>query len=202
MEMGKKKRQPPQKPTGTTGAVTFGGGEPPTFTPVKFPLAKREIEQLVIQAAFRASRDTGVNLRTLYQLTAEPRFNPDENDWDILLPTARGEHHLDLMEAAPLNDLGRSYDKLPHSFVQGDRADAIFAEILPKSDEYGVSPCSVIHLMIYSTDFRLHLPSGVLDLLGFRALQRRHVFASIVYLGIYDESDHELKLVYPRPAAP
>jgi hypothetical protein len=112
--MGKKKRQPPQKPTGTTGAVTFGGGEP-TFTPVKFPLAKREIEQLVMQVAFRASRDTGVNLRTLYQLTAEPRFNPDENDWDILLPTARGEQHLDLMEAAPLNALGR--DGLPPSLA-------------------------------------------------------------------------------------
>jgi hypothetical protein len=180
--VSKPKRGKPRKPTGRSGAVALGGGQPSTFAPTTWPDSKREIERLVVERSF-ASGIRGADLRKLYRLVAEPQINPEENGFDVMLTTEAGEQYLELTEAAPLRGAGGSYDKAATSYIQGERADAVFAELLKKSTGYGGFSRSVVHLLVYSTDFRFFLDRDVLDLLAYRALGGELCFASIVYYG-------------------
>src|SRR5262249_28981471 len=129
----------------------------------------------------RAGPSAGVNLWSLYQLQGDPLQNPREDDFDYILNTNRGTEFLDLMEVAPLNELGGTYDKVGLSYLHGERAEAIYAGILRKAQKYGRTHRSRIHLLLYATDWRLRICGGVLDLLSFWAAREDHPFETIVY---------------------
>jgi hypothetical protein len=180
--------------------VILGGGKPPSFAQTTWPDSKRAIERFVVERSFgRGIR--GPDLRKLYRLVAEPRINPEENGFDVILTTEAGEQYLELVEVAPLHRAGGSYDNAPISYFQGGRADVIFGEFLKKSTGYGTSPRATVHLLVYSTDFRFFLEPEVLDLLAYRALRGELCFASIVYYERYSDDDERLELIYPRSAS-
>jgi hypothetical protein len=192
--MAKKPRRTPRKPTGTLGGVVFGGGRTAEFKEVQFPENKREIESQIFNEALKASASVSPNFWEFYGLTAAPIQNRDEDGFDYILHTKTGEQYLDLAEAAPLAKLGGTYDAVGLSYRNGERADVVYDVIAGKVAKYGVKPRSPIHLLLYTTDFRLSLDSGVLDIVGYRASRQPHSFRSIVYF----EPPRDLQVVYPR----
>lgn len=190
---------PSRKPTGTLGAVTFGSeGRMPAFNAVQFPPIKEEIETFVLNAALRQMRKNG---QQCYDLIAEPVQNP-QNSFDFTLLTSSGEQYLDLMEVAPLEHIQGSYDNAPHSYNHGGFADAVWGKVDAKSKKYGSSPRAVIHLLLYSTDWRFRIAEEVITLLAYWCICRTHCFKTIVYYiphnQIQEEIQGELKLIYPR----
>jgi hypothetical protein len=167
---------------------------------VQFPATKPPIERQVFEAARKASESVGPNFWEFYGLTAEPVQNPDEQGPDYILQTKTGEQYLDLAEAAPLTELGGTYDALGLSYVNGERADLVYDEVIAgKVARYGENRRDAIHLLLYATDFRLSLSSEVLDVLGYRASRHPHGFPSIVYFDLDGTGKGELHVIYPRP---
>lgn len=201
--MGKKPRRTPRKPTGKLGSLVLGGGRPAEFQAVQFPETKPPIERQIFEAARKASESAGPNFWDFYGLTKEPSQNPDENGPDYILQTKTGRQYLDLAEVAPLDKLGGTYDALGLSYVNGERADLVYDEVIASKDMgYGLNRRDAIHLMLYATDFRLSLSPGVLDLLGYRASREPHGFPSIVYFDLEGRMGKgELHVIYPRPPA-
>jgi hypothetical protein len=195
--MSKRPRKTPKKPSGTTGLVAFGDTNPPRFVPVTFSTEKTEIERQVLESALLASKRGNLDLYSFYHLTGEPVKN-EENDFDYWLPTMTGEEQLDLEEVAPLERLGRSYNAVELAYLHGERADAIYSLIRKKVRHYGPNPTSVIHLMLYATDWRLHICTGVLGLLSYWLLRDQHWFKSVVYFAPEAEGSGELEVVFPR----
>jgi hypothetical protein len=194
-----RKQRPSRKPSGLSGGILVGGGQKSEFRPVTWPEGKAGIERMVVDRSFAASGVRGPGLRELYRLVAEPRTNPEQNGFDVLLATETGEQYLDLTEVAPLRGMGGSYGKAPTYYIAGELADLIFAELLEKSKGYGPSPRHVIHLLMYSTDFRFHLGNEVLDLIACRASRGELCFASIIYYAAVSDDDDHLELVHPHP---
>jgi hypothetical protein len=190
-------RKKPKKPTGVAGPTLIDlGKRVNSFNPLVFPPTKPEIEKLVLHAALASNR----RLREHYGIVGEPK-QVREQDYDFTLPTATGETYLDLMEFAPLRKTGRSYDRVPRSYMAGDRADAIWDEVTQKSEWYGRPPLSGIHLMLYSTDFRLYAYGPVADLLVHLSHRLEHCFRSIVYTTPFTEASAQVAYLFPLPEA-
>jgi hypothetical protein len=196
--MSKRRRKTPKKPSGTSGLVAFGDAFPPRYVPVTFPTEKLEIERQVLESALLASKHGGLDLYSFYRLAGKPVQYEAENNFDYMLPTATGQEQLDLEEVAPLERLGRSYDAVELAYLHGERADAIYSLIRKKVQGYGPNPSSVIHLMLYATDWRLHICTGVLDLLSYWLLRDEHWFKSVVYFAPEAEGSGELEVIFPR----
>src|SRR5689334_10540256 len=134
-----------KKPTGTTWSHISGQQEISTHG---FPPSKAEIEQRIVNLMMKITREEKLNP---YNLVADPIQNEEDN-FDFTLPTSSGHHFLDLMEIAPLDVMGCSYDSAPSSYVAGELSDLILGKILAKSKNYGSSPKAQIHLLLYATD--------------------------------------------------
>jgi hypothetical protein len=141
------------------------------------------------------------NGQQCYDLIAEPVQNP-QNSFDFTLSTSSGEQYLDLMEVAPLEHIQGSYANAPHSYNHGWFADAVLEKVDAKSKKYGPSPRAVIHLLLYSTDWRFRIAEEVITLLAYWCICRTPCFKTIVYYilhnQIQEEIQGELKLIYPR----
>ncbi len=192
--MAKKPNRPHRKPTGKLGSLVIGVGRTAEFQAVQFPETKPPIERQIFEAALKASESVSPNFWEFYGLTAAP-VQDDENGFDYILETKTGRQYLDLAEAAPLAKLGGTYDALGLSYLNGERADLVYEVIAGKVAKYGVNPGSPLHLLLYTTDFRLSLDPGVLDLVRYRASRQPHGFRSIVYF----EQPRDLQVIYPRP---
>jgi hypothetical protein len=198
--MEKEPKRTHRKPTGKLGSLVIGVGRTAAFQAVRFPESKRPIERQIFEAARRASESVSPSFREFYGLTAEPLQNSDEQGPDYILQTKSGEQYLDLAEAAPLAKLGGTYDDLGLSYINGERADLVYDEVIAgKVARYGKNRRDAIHLLLYATDFRLSLSSEVLDLLGYRASRQPHGFPSIVYFDLDGTGKGEFHVIYPRP---
>lgn len=163
------------------------------FESTKLSGTKAEIESQILQAAITNSQKKGFDL---YALVGEPKQN-EEDDFDFTLPTGAGIQYLDLMEVAPLRGTG-SHSKAAGAYVVAAMADAVWEEIKRKSEGYGSNPRSIIHLLMYSTDWRFAIDGEVAKLLGFWSLKREHCFESIALYTPFDVAEGEVVRIYPR----
>jgi hypothetical protein len=167
-----------------------------TYEPVPWPEAQEDIENYVLQAMHTTACHVGMNL---YGLTGDPVQNRQDH-FDFTLPTRGGNQFLDLMEVAPLRSVAGSYSNAPTSYVVGEMADAVWDEIRKKSEHYGNTSRTQIHLIVYPTDWRFQLGNEVTDLLAYWSLCRKHCFASIIYFALDDTTSGEIVRIYPRPS--
>jgi hypothetical protein len=196
MAKNKHKRRTPKKPTGQIGPLlTIARDRSSSFTPIKWPESKLELERYILAHAVRSAANAGSNL---YDLSGEPKQNP-EQDFDFTLQTARGLEYLDLMEIAPLAWVGGPHHKAPASYNHGEFSDAIYEQVLIKSRKYG-SPSVPIHLLLYPTDWRLRVSVGVQNLLSYMCRLSDHSFKTIVYYSPDDQETGEVIQIYPRPS--
>ncbi|MGH9894374.1 MAG: hypothetical protein ACREA0_20795, partial [bacterium] len=130
-----------------------------------------------------------------YSLTKDPE-RLREQDFDFRLSTTAGTKYLDLMEAAPLQDAGGTYQKATVMYSIGKRVDAVYASILKKSAKYG-QPRTPMHLLLYSTDYRFDLEGSEGDLLSHRLNRREHCFATVVYTRLHLDGSAVNRVLFP-----
>ncbi len=121
-----------RKPRGQIGYVTLAAD--PLFCPVELPDSKEEIEQWVVDHALAAAAaDPSAGP---FMEIGKPVRNP-ENDFDLTLPTASGDHYLDLMELVILPKDARGYEEGTPSYDAEAMAEAVFRKVESKSLRYG-----------------------------------------------------------------
>ena len=170
--MGKKRR----KPRGRQGVVTLGRN--PAFHELHLPEEKSELERAILNGALAtAARQKSGDP---YGLTKPPEQNK-ENDFDFTLTTRTGKAYLDLLEAAPLSDFGGRYENVPQIIRVGEMAEAVVALVMKKNAHYQGVWRTPIHLLVYSTDWRLSLSASVLTLLAHWLRTKPHGFATVNY---------------------
>ena len=105
------------------------------------------------------------------------------------------------MEVAPLDASSGSYQNALATYVHGDLADVIWSSIAKKSRKYGRRRTYEIHLLLYSTDWRFYVATGVLYLLAMQASANAHAFTSISYYRPDDQNKGEFQVIYPCPVS-
>jgi hypothetical protein len=188
-----------QKPRGKMGHLQLGSAKDPgsvEFVPIELPRSKPEIEEWILAAALSAA---GKATLKLYDLTGEPVQNR-EQDFDFTLPTPRGAEFLDLVELAPLQALAGQYDNARSAYRIGDIAEQAYRPIRAKSHHYRAvnSPCTM-HLLAYTTDWRLRLPKPAQNLIRFWLSTEPHGFRTISYFAPDSADDGEISILYPTP---
>jgi len=183
-----------KKPSGTIGSIIINPAEKTAeLQSLPFSNDKAKLEQYFVTFVTRGLRRRGSNM---YNLTGEPIQNP-ESDYDFTLPTVSGTEYLELMEVAPLEGVGGSYQKASGSYNHGELADFIYDKLIAKSTKYHACPQPSIHLMLYTTDWRFLVAEGVLFLVAHRCQQTEHNFKTIIYFVPDDATHGEVKIVYP-----
>jgi hypothetical protein len=182
-----------RKPRGMIGSTTYYGDGKAVFSQVDLPAKKDDIERVVLAAALDA--EPPLDLRTFYALTTEPE-QLREQDFDFQLTTRSGTKYLDLMEVAPLETVGGSYQKVPAYHSLAERVEAVYAKILTKSAKYG-RPRTSVHLLLYATDYRFDLEGGDGDLLAHRLNRREHCFATVLYARLYPGRRAVNRVLFP-----
>lgn len=168
--------------------MTIGQG---AFSVTKLDQAqtKDAIEKEIISGALSVAKSIGIDL---YKLIDAPVQNT-ENDWDFTLPTVHGDEYLDLQEVK----LNRGpYEKERGSYPINEMAQAVWSKVHEKSEHYGVQSAT-IHLLLYSTDWRLLLTHDVLNLIAREAHTQEHIFRSIHYFMPDSKHTGQLTKVYP-----
>jgi len=161
------------------------------------PDGKAEIELDIVRRAIKALSAAG----TLpFHLVGEPVQNP-EDDWDFSLPTLDGTQHLDLVEFAPLSRTAGSYDRVPQNRNNGDVADDVVALIARKEARYGSLVQRRVHLLIYTTDWRLTPPVRVERLVALDLSRRGTGFTSILYCSPWGSDLAHASILYPVASA-
>lgn len=187
-----------EKPTGPRGILTLRGeGLPPLFMPVSAPASAEGIDGFIVEGATATAAKEGVRL---FGQTSRPIRDP-ANSFDFTIPTESGDQYLDLLEVAPPSYLDGSHDKGPGPYYQGELADRVWSEIQRKALKYG-PPRAAIHLLIFPTDWRLHVSDGTLQLIAVFLAKRRHPFSTVVYYAPDDAGWGDLRVVHPIRAKP
>lgn len=186
----KKKRT--KKPTGTIGPIIIHQRSA-NFCPLDFRADKADLERHIVRFVISGLKTIGKNF---YELLGDPIQNP-EDDFDFTLRTRSGKEYLELMEVAPLEHLGGSYDAAAASYNHGELADHVYAKLMAKSKKYGSASQSPVHLLLYTTDWRFRLTDNVLALLAYWCLRGEHSFKTILYFVPDDATHGETKIVYP-----
>jgi hypothetical protein len=195
----RKQKRRPRKPKGTIGVIVVGHGA--GFYSVRWSDDKEAREDYVLRRTLDLGKLRGLHL--WHGLAEPPPHNPEPNfDYTIQLPGGEIEY-LDLMEIAPLRSLRGGHSRARGSYHVGDFADAVWMEILRKSDHYGGAAAASktrIHLLLYCTDWRFVPDPTVRELLGFFVNTRPHAFKSIVLFIPYDESEGDVSMLFPAPS--
>jgi hypothetical protein len=165
------------KPTGDIPFVRVGGGQVEELR-VDLPSSKPEIEDWILTRTLRSADREGVPLFGGFR----PDQNP-EDDFDYTIQTPYGIQYLDLMEVF-VGTTG-PHSSAPAAFDGRKRAEEIADAVMNKSESYG-QPARPLHLLLYSTDWRLSLHPPVAEILAVALSTRPHVFETIVYFGPLD----------------
>ena len=165
---------------------------------MQLPDTQEEIEDFFLQATLRNAREKNLEL---YNLAGEPKRN-QQDDFDYTLPTSHGMQSLDLMEVAPLKRFHNSYRNVPPSYRIGEFADIIWEQVKErKIKKYGPLPKEVIHLFLYSTDWKLRLNEEILTLMAYWFTTREHYFKTVVYYVPDNQAQGEVRVIHPHPRA-
>lgn len=186
----------PRKPRGTDGWLKVSnGGIPPEFLQNPLPDSKPDLERAICAGARRGQEFQKLNP---WRIEKEPR-QLEENSLDFELETPSGVEYLDLVEFAPLTGRKGGYEGLPKTQQVGQLTDAVIRLVDQKANRYGPNRRAVVHLLLYSTDFRLHLNPTVVLLLKVVMRRDCHGFRTISHYVPIDEVAGEYTLLYPSP---
>ena len=163
------------------------------FQPIRFPKDKAKLEQFIVKFFTQVLRRSG---QYPDDLIGDPIQNP-ESDYDFTLKTVSGTEYLELMEVAPLEGVGGSYQNAPGSYNHGELADFIYDKLMAKSTKYHARPLPPIHLLLYTTDFRFVVTKNVRFLVGYLCQQTKHSFKTIIYFVPQDATQGDAKRLYP-----
>jgi len=161
--------------------------------PSTLPTDKASIEALMMEGALRSLEFSGLDV---YHLTSKPLQLAQDN-FDFELPTLSGTDFLDLIEFAPLENYGGSYEKAPNRHNVGALADRAWELIKKKSKKYGGGRRVRVHLLMYITDFRFLFSDSVFALLTLWCARRYHAFRSIVYYAPIDKDAGMTRVLHP-----
>lgn len=181
-----------KKPRGIHGGIRVGPGSgKSTFH--NLPDSKEGIERYYVDLVFGASSD----LRSFYESTTLP-VQSHENGHDFILETRNGTEYLELMEAAPLDELQTTFDKAPAGYSNGEFADLIWRGIEKKSSAYTPG----VHLLIYATDGKFQLVEAVCTLLALSLAKKAHQFKSVVSVrALPGGDDCQFDVLFPQERA-
>lgn len=182
-------KRPPRKPSGTDGAIKLDATGV-HFEKIDFPNAKDGVEQHVADS-FIAS--TGNPYFSISSITKN-----QENDLDFLIETSKGKKFLELMEIAPLEGLGGSYDKAPSSYKPYDLARFVKSHIQKKSNKYHSGKLPKIVLLVYTTDWRFAVSETTICILQHWLATSSHSF-EYVYLHHPTKPIGITHVLYPTP---
>jgi hypothetical protein len=180
-----------RKPTGTSGPVVLTGGQGAEFQQTVFPAAKDEIEQFIVSGALATAAQTHPAFRALY---GQPAQN-EENNYDF---TLRVEGRTESLELAEFVFPG-GHESSGGEYLSGDYADLMMALIKKKARKYGIERRDRVHLLIYTTDWRVLAGQNALNLLREYALRKRHAFKTIAYYASRDAEGGVFEPLYPAP---
>lgn len=181
-----------KKPTGTNGSVKISTGLASEFQKVNFPQDKAEIESFVMTAAYNVSKKTHPSF---YGLISEPVLNV-ENDFDFSLPISSGIEYLDLAEITIGMERG-GHDKAPSSCLVGELVDAAWKIVEAKECKYGTGRISIVHLLLFTTDWKFCLSPSCIKLLSLYSKIRAHQFKSIAYFAPINPGDGIFIPIFP-----
>lgn len=191
-----KPRRRPRRQTGVTGTVGLSSaGSTPAFDRVVFPADKEGAEEFIVRAFASTLAAEGEDF---YELLGPPERNGEDN-LDFTLRTRSGNQYLELVEFAPLEPVGGRYEALPGKYVAGAMADALYACIDKKLKKYGSHTAPLVHLLVYTTDWRLALHPWVAGLVSFRCTMANIPFASVAHFTPSDEACGTLLPLHPAP---
>ncbi len=186
----------PRKPTGELGELVFTS-EGISHRRIELPDAKEDIERFIVERAFRCRAE---ELQRLYRNVGVPQQNP-ENSFDFTMQSESGTESLELMEVAPLETLGGSFETAPYAYTAGELADAVWAEVAKKASKYGESRKDTIHLLLYCTDRRFSPPPPFWTIVSSVAHRERHPFKTIVFCAPAGDDDAYIEVIAPVPSS-
>jgi hypothetical protein len=156
------------------------------FVSLTLPDSKEDIEAYVVAGLMRSCQGTE---RFLEDLDGQPTQNA-QSDHDFTLKKPTGNERLELVEIAPAQTAGPP-GSTPAPANNGAYADMVRDIILTKTKKYGLVKAAgqaKVHLLLYSTDWKLRVPVAVKEILMAELAHIEHGFVSIL---IYEQDDDD-----------
>jgi hypothetical protein len=129
---------------------------------------------------------------------SNPRQNK-ESDFDFTVPTDCGDAFLELMEIAPLEAFGGSFENVPPAHNAKKLADAIIKGILKKSRRYRVK--QDLFLLLYPTHQGFALGMATIQFARFSLKKQKHCFRAVSYLEPLDDKQGCIYPLFPVSSA-
>jgi hypothetical protein len=129
------------------------------------------------------------------------RFGPleferlPENNLDFRLETKHGTKWLELVEFAPLQEFGNSYENVPEQWSPAYMVELMARLIEAKSKKHGGED---VVLLVYKTHERLSFPPGLNRPLKRRLPIEQVNFEAVYFLSPHDEESASVFELYPN----
>jgi len=179
-----------KKPVGNVGFFRLTGDGKGVPIDQSLPEQKGAIELRMVEMFLRSHPP---NSKAIF---SNPRQNK-ESDFDFTVSTDHGDAFLELMEIAPLDGSGGSFDNVPASHNAQALAAAITKNILKKSRRYRVK--RDLFLLIYLTHWAFALGRATIQFLRYNLRKQKHVFRAVFYLAPLDDETGYFEWLFPVP---
>lgn len=164
------------------------------FQPIELPHDKAGIETRMAEGFIRAA-----TFQALLPFRVQTIVPNAENDFDFNLETSHGPKVLELVEIAPLQQLGGSYDSATGVIKSYPFAEQVLRVILGKSGHYGSRPPVGLHLLLYITHWAFLPGDAITSLLQYWCLRQQHGFEGIYWYAPFDDTTGVAFLLFPTP---
>lgn len=171
---------------------TGPGGGKAEFLRLEFPEKKEDIEDFIVRGFLTTVSSQGILPDALESLERNQL-----DDFDFTVTTHSGPKYIELMEIAPLEHLGGSYNNTPGSYKPYDLASHIMNKIVGKSNHYTSSTDTRLILLLYVTHWFFKLGENTLSLLRYWTLQTRHCFDDIYYYSPTSKDSGQAETIFP-----
>jgi len=183
----------PNKPQGKTGAVRVTA-EGSTWPGTRFPPDEREREQLIADLFVKACAQ-GVATESQPSLApfGRPRQN-DEYDLDFTIETRNGDMLLELVEFAPLQVHGPSFEHVPKSLEPREKAELALEFVRKKSARQGGANRI---LLMYTTAYVFWLDHNTIERMRRALFINKPRFDRVYALSVDDLESACVSEIYP-----
>jgi hypothetical protein len=183
---------PTIKPTGAIGPIkveTSPSGAVATWEKIAFPTSKPEIEQLIIDLFINTFKANGATFLKVQQ--------NDENDFDYMLTIPGWCVYLDLCEFIYFDGQGKPYSEHASKLYSFLLAEQLTDAVIKKSNHYGKSGETPIHLLLYITHWRFLYSEVAIRLAQHFLKNENIVFENVFLLIPIDGKSGELRALFP-----
>jgi hypothetical protein len=129
---------------------------------------------------------------------SKPHPNP-EQDFDFTVTGPDGPAYLELMEIAPLDMFGTTFDKAPPLYNGYDLAQNIALKILGKSSRYSDPTPKALYLLAYVTHWSFSLSETVVRLVQHELARSPHKFRGVFSFQLLSEDQGLVYRLWPVP---